>query len=267
MLPSRRCHSSSSADETSGSAPGWPSTSATSASTSSRSTSRPARRAGSSIARRSSSRSIGPTSTWLAPMSRDSSRIRGAAAVVVGAHGDDDQCAPAHVPHGRHERVDERRALGLVAAGREHLLELVDRHDQPAVVGRRGERLLERAQRMLSGTQHGERPALAAGQHPGGERSEQTGVQCRGLAAAGRPDDPQERGARHPRDQLGHEPLAPEEEACVAGLERGQPLVRADSRLTGRERVQLGALPGGLQLDDARRRGRPRRRAARTGRR
>ena len=170
-------------------------------------------------------------------------RVGGAATVEVGAHGDDHQRAPAHVSHRGHERVDERRALRLVAAGREHLLELVDRHDQPAVVGRRGERLLERAQRMLPGTQHGERPRLAPGQHARGERSEQTGVQRRGLAAAGRPDDPQERGARHPRDQLGHEPLAPEEEARVAGLERGQPLVRADGRVSGHERVATRCAP------------------------
>ena len=38
-------------------------------------------------------------------------RVGGAATVVVGAHGDDHQRAPAHIAHGGHERVDERRAL------------------------------------------------------------------------------------------------------------------------------------------------------------
>ena len=70
--PSRRCQSSSSALDTSGSAPGSPSTSATIASTSSRSTARPARAAGRSIARRSSCAANGPTSTWLAESSLDS---------------------------------------------------------------------------------------------------------------------------------------------------------------------------------------------------
>ena len=65
--------SSSSAVESSGSAPGWPSTSASSAWTSSGSTLSPARCAGRSIARRSSSRDIAPTSTWLAPSARESS--------------------------------------------------------------------------------------------------------------------------------------------------------------------------------------------------
>ena len=82
-----------------------------SASTSSRSTRRPARRAGSSIARRSSSSQHRPDEHVAGAQEPRQLRVRGAAAVVVGAHGDDDQCAPAHVPHGRHERVDERRAL------------------------------------------------------------------------------------------------------------------------------------------------------------
>ena len=71
--PSRPLHSSSSAVDSSGSAPGRPSTSVSRASTSSGSTLRPTRCAGRSIARRSSSRDMGPTSTWLAPSSRDSS--------------------------------------------------------------------------------------------------------------------------------------------------------------------------------------------------
>ena len=68
-----RCHSSSSAVESSGSAPGSSSTSASSASTSSGSTLQPGAlrgqldRAAQLVAR------IGPTSTWLAPSSRDSS--------------------------------------------------------------------------------------------------------------------------------------------------------------------------------------------------
>ena len=72
VRPSRSRHCSSSAAESSGSPPGWSSVSAISASVSAGSTVRPARRAGSSIARRSSSRRIGPTSTWLAPTSRAS---------------------------------------------------------------------------------------------------------------------------------------------------------------------------------------------------
>ena len=75
-------------------------------------------------------------------------------------------------------------------------------------------------------------------------------MQRRRLPAAGGPDDPQERGARHARDELGHEPLAPEEEARVAGPEGGQPLVRADSPVRGPGR-RLGALPRDLELDDA----------------
>ena len=73
VRPSRRCQSSSSAAESSGRPPGSPATSPTSAETSRGSTRSPARRAGSSIARRSSSRRIGPTRIWLALTSVESS--------------------------------------------------------------------------------------------------------------------------------------------------------------------------------------------------
>ena len=61
----------------------------------------------------------------MAPSSRDSSGIRGAPPVEVGADRDDHAAALelAGVPQ---ELVDERAALALVRAGREELLELVD---------------------------------------------------------------------------------------------------------------------------------------------
>ena len=171
-------------------------------------------------------------------------RVRGAATVEVGAHGDDHQRTPARVSHRGHERVDERRALRLVAAGREHLLELVDRHDQPAVVGQRRERLLERAQRMLPGTQHGERPRLAPGQHARGERSEQTGMQCRGLPAAGGPDDPQERGARHRATSSATNRSRPKKKPASPASNEASPLYgQAATSGAGRARR--------LELDDA----------------
>ena len=73
VRPSRRCQSSSRAAESSGRPPGSPAMSPISAATSRGSTRSPALRAGSSIARRSSSRRIGPTRTWLALIRVESS--------------------------------------------------------------------------------------------------------------------------------------------------------------------------------------------------
>ena len=126
------------------------------------------------------------------------------------------------------ERIHERGALVLVATGREQLLELIDGDDEPAVGGDLRGGLLERSQRMRSGTQHGDRPPLAAGQHAGRERREQAGPQRGRLAAPGRSHDARQRGAGQPRDQLGHEPLAAEEVARVVDVERRQALERAD---------------------------------------
>ena len=71
---------------------------------------RPARRAGSSIARRSSRGVIGPTRTWLALISAASVGVIGAAAVEVGANREHDD----HALVGIVARLDER----LVKAAR-----------------------------------------------------------------------------------------------------------------------------------------------------
>jgi hypothetical protein len=89
------------------------------------------------------------------------------------------------VGRGARELIEERCALGRLGAGREHLLELVD-DDQQARAGRepaqRGvqrhaaEGAGQRGARLLSGAQQHARPALAARQHPGGERGQQAGA-------------------------------------------------------------------------------------------
>ena len=68
----RASHSSTSAVDSSGRAPGCPVTSSTRASTSSGSTVTPWRWAGRVMARRYSSAVIGPTSTWLAAIAEAS---------------------------------------------------------------------------------------------------------------------------------------------------------------------------------------------------
>ena len=159
--------------------------------------------------------------------------IRGAASVEVGAHGDQHQRTPARVARARDERVDERRALGLLAAGGEDLLELVDRDHEPAARRHLGRRLLERAQRVFTGAQQRDRPALAARQHAGGERGEQSRAQRRGLAAARRPHDPHQRRPGQPCHHLGDEPLAPEEDPGIVHVEGGEALEGAGDDAVG----------------------------------
>src|SRR4051794_2528417 len=108
------------------------------------------------------------------------------------------------------ERVDEGRAFVLVAADREHLLELVDRdHEAFAIEAIR--RKAECVDRVLTRPDHGERPAGATRKYPVGERREQPGAQYRGLPAARRSDDPHQPGAGQPGNHVSDEPLAPEE--------------------------------------------------------
>ena len=88
----------------------------------------------------------------------------------------------------------------------------------------------------------GSTPPASAGQQPG--------PHDRRLAAPGRPDDPEQRGADEPRDELGHEPLAPEEVRRVGDVEGRQPLKRAAHRRVVAAGPR-GVLARRLQLDHA----------------
>ena len=222
--PSRSRHCSSSAADSSGRPPGSSSTSPISASVSAGSTRSPARSAGHSIARRSSSRRIGPTSTWWAPTSRPSRSCARALPVEVGAHGQHDLTVVLHAAR----RGRPSRSRG-VAADREDLLELVD-DEQVGAVERRG---------VLAGADDPHRPALRAGERAARERRQQSGAHRRRLAAPGRTDDGEQRRADQPRDELGHEPLAAEEVLRVRGVEGAEAHVGTDRR--GRH-VVLGLL-------------------------
>ena len=105
---------------------------------------------------------------------------------------------------------------------------------------------MQRAQRMLARAQQRDRPGLAAGQDALAQGREQAGAQHRRLAAARRTDEAQHRRARQAGHHLRHEPLAPEEERGVLGLERGEALEGADDDV----RRDLRSLARGLQRDD-----------------
>ncbi len=189
-------------------------------------------------------------------------RIGGAAAVEVRADGHEHDRSPARVARRSHQRVHERRTLALVAAGHEGLLELVDGEHQPPFGGRRGGRVVQRPQRMLARAQQRDRPGLAAGQDALAQGREQAGAQHRRLAAARRTDETQHRRARQAGHHLRHEPLAPEEERGVLGLERGEALEGADDDVLRDLRVARARPPARRRR---RPRARPRPRAARRG--
>ena len=161
--------------------------------------------------------------------------------VEVRAHRDEHQRLPARVRGGRDQRVDERGVLRFVAAGREELLELVDCDDRAArePVGRS----VQGVERVRAGAQQSDVPPLRPGQHARSPAMRAVSLQGRGLAAARGPDDREERGVGEARDHLGHEPLAPEEDAGVVDVERRQALER-----TGDDRGCAGV--HGLQFLD-----------------
>ena len=237
--------------DSSGSAPGWPSTSASSASTSSGSTLRPTRSAGRSIARASSSRDIGADEHVVGAEQARQLGVRGAAAVEVGAHGQHHDAV--FIARDTHEAGDELGPLRLVRAGGEQLLELVDREDTAPFPSEPAGCAAKLAQRPLARPDQRLRPAVAPRQDAAREGGQQPGPQHRRLAAPRRSDDREQRCADQARDQLGDQPLASEEVLGVRGVERRQALVRADRRRDGDVAVgadQAGALASRLQLDD-----------------
>ena len=137
----------------------------------------------------------------------------------VRAQREQDDRSALRVPGSVDERVDERTALVLGDGRREQLLELVDREHEPLARGTRssGGDELGRLDVRRGG---GARTAL--------ERRKQAGAEQRRLAAARRPDEREQRRVREPRDELVDEPLTAEEELRVLGLERREPLERAD---------------------------------------
>ena len=112
-------------------------------------------------------------------------------------------------------------------------------------------------------------PALGSRQHAAGECRQQPRANRRRLPAARRSDHGEQRRAHEPRDQLGDQPLAPEEVLGVGRVERGQPGERTDRRQRGRADLAAVApreLLERLQTRADRRTGPPRPTAARRAR-
>ena len=134
------------------------------------------------------------------------------AAVDVGPKADRDAPAP------RQQRVDEGGATGGIVAQDEQLLELVDDQQRLRPVGH--------AEHGLGARRH-DHGVVDPGNPPGAGGRDEAGAQHGRLAAARRADDGEQLAAGHAGDEVGHDRLAAEEEALVAGLERQQAAVRA----------------------------------------
>ena len=137
----------------------------------------------------------------------------------VRAQREQDERAPFRVPGRLHQCVDERPAFALGYGRGEQLFELVDRDHEPLARSDAPELGEELRPRTLAGAKHD--GAVA-------ERREQARAQQRRLAAPRRPDERKDGRVCESSDELGDKPLASAEELRVRGLERGEPLVRAD---------------------------------------
>jgi hypothetical protein len=103
---------------------------------------------------------------------------------------------------------------------------------------------------VLAGTHEHLPPALAAGQHPVGQRREQARPDQRGFSAARGADDADQTRADEVGYQLGNQPLPAEEELSVAGLEAGQAFVGADRRRRTVLQLLAGQALAGRQPHD-----------------
>ena len=140
-------------------------------------------------------------------------RSTGAVPVEVGAEHDHHASVPS-AARSRSASTNAVRSL-LVAAEREHLLELVD--DEETGVARRGE-LGERARPGERITVRSSRPGTLL------QRRHDAGAHERRLPASGRADDGQERLGLEARDEVVDELLAPEEELASSGSKAARPL-------------------------------------------
>ena len=123
------------------------------------------------------------------------------------------------------QRLHEARALALVAAGGEDLLELIDRDQHRA-----GWPAAEMSAVIVHRADAWREQRAVRGSPTAGECGKQTRAQQGGLAASGCPDDGEQAPTRQPRPQLLDEPFATEEPVGVLRLETGQPQVRGPLR-------------------------------------
>ena len=177
-------------------------------------------------------------------------RVRGAAPVEVRPHREHDEALVVASARGPDQRVDECRTLGLVTAGGEHLLELVDHQHDVRLGGPVAAGAAQLAHRMLSGSEEHLRPLVAARQDARGQRGQQSRLDDRRFAAPRRPHHSEQRRADGARDELRGEPLAAEEIPRVGDVEGGKALERAHHRRLVRDEP-IVALARGLQVDHA----------------
>ncbi len=102
---------------------------------------------------------------------------------------------------------------------------------------------------MLARPDDGLHPLLGPGERTTRERRREPGPHDGGLAAARRPDDPEQRRSRQARHELGNDLLPPEERVGIGDVEARQALVR--TRLLCGRSVRLDSAESPLEVDDA----------------
>ena len=153
--------------------------------------------------------------------------IRRAAPVEVGADREhDDGASPAREPSRASSAMNAARSSSSRQAV--NVSSNWSTASTTAVaVGAARRRALSSRSGCSPGPDEHLRPVLAAGQHAVRQGGQQAGPHDRGLAAARRAHDAEQRRADEPGDELGDEPLAAEEVRRVGDLERGEALERA----------------------------------------
>jgi hypothetical protein len=186
-------------------------------------------------------------------------RIGSEAAVEIGAQRHDYLRAPLGIARCRRQLLDERRALVLLLAQGEQLLQLVDRDDEPPT----GRKLSEHVTEPLAvegapklGTRMGARPEqhlapfVAARQATGAQGGQHTGAQQRGFPDPRRTEDPHQRRFDQPRQQVRNKALATAEVVRVGAIEEGKPLEWTDPRRDTAGQPRADGVQGGVLLQN-----------------
>jgi hypothetical protein len=187
-------------------------------------------------------------------------RVGGEPAVEIRAQHHHHQRPPLRIARRSRQPAGERRALTLLLAQREQLLQLVDRDHDPLT----GLQPPERAARRLVaqgaaqlGVRVGARPEqhlpppLAARQRARAQRGQHPGAQQRGLAHPRGADDPGQRRLHQPRQQVGDQALAAAEKLRIGAVEKRQPLERAHPHRPAASHCRMrGTVQAGVVFED-----------------
>ena len=163
---------------------------------------------------------------------------------LICAHDDDD----VHVERGVEHEVDQPAGKGFCRARGECLLELIDDEKlRPRLVELADP--VEGGHRVATRHDHMCAPGRRARQAATADERDQARPHERGLPAPRRADDGDEPAVEHPRRELGHQPLATDEEVGVLRAVAGERPVRLAPRPRRADQL-VAPRPCGDQFED-----------------